>query len=343
MRVVVIGSTGHIGTYLVPRLVRAGHEVVAISRGERTPYHPAVEWDQVERIAADRAAEDADGTFGARVAALAPEAVIDLISFTPESTAHLVEALRSLRTREGGAPLLVSCGTIWVHGRTAVVPVTEDDPRTGYGPYGEGKIAMERLLVEETRRGGVPTITLHPGHISAPGWTVINPVGNADLGVWSALANGHPVVIPTGAATGILHHVHADDVAAAFERALVSPGAIGRSFHVVAAQAMTVRGLCAEVAAWFGRSAVLTEVPWAEFERTVGADHARTTRDHLERSIVADISRARTHLGWEPRYTTPTTLRDALTWLVAGGRVDVGDATWATQIARPAQSSPIPE
>ena len=34
-RVVVIGATGHIGTYLVPRLVRAGHEVVAISRGER--------------------------------------------------------------------------------------------------------------------------------------------------------------------------------------------------------------------------------------------------------------------------------------------------------------------
>ena len=26
-RVVVIGATGHIGSYLVPRLVRAGHEV----------------------------------------------------------------------------------------------------------------------------------------------------------------------------------------------------------------------------------------------------------------------------------------------------------------------------
>ena len=29
MRVVVIGSTGHIGTYLVPRLIAAGHEVIA--------------------------------------------------------------------------------------------------------------------------------------------------------------------------------------------------------------------------------------------------------------------------------------------------------------------------
>jgi nucleoside-diphosphate-sugar epimerase len=29
MRIVVIGGTGHVGTYLVPRLVMAGHEVLA--------------------------------------------------------------------------------------------------------------------------------------------------------------------------------------------------------------------------------------------------------------------------------------------------------------------------
>ena len=35
MRVVVIGGSGHIGTFLVPRLVRAGHDVLTISRGQR--------------------------------------------------------------------------------------------------------------------------------------------------------------------------------------------------------------------------------------------------------------------------------------------------------------------
>ena len=34
-RIVVIGATGHIGTYLVPRLVDGGHEVIAVSRGTR--------------------------------------------------------------------------------------------------------------------------------------------------------------------------------------------------------------------------------------------------------------------------------------------------------------------
>ena len=32
-RVVVIGATGHIGSYLVPRLVLGGHQVIAVSRG----------------------------------------------------------------------------------------------------------------------------------------------------------------------------------------------------------------------------------------------------------------------------------------------------------------------
>ncbi|MGI6480617.1 MAG: NAD-dependent epimerase/dehydratase family protein [Sphaerochaetaceae bacterium] len=37
MKVVLIGATGHIGTYLVPRLVEAGHSVTAVSSGERAP------------------------------------------------------------------------------------------------------------------------------------------------------------------------------------------------------------------------------------------------------------------------------------------------------------------
>jgi nucleoside-diphosphate-sugar epimerase len=53
---------------------------------------------------------------------------------------------------------------------------------------------------------------------------------------------------------GVLHHVHADDVAQAFELALSRRAAIGNSFHVVAEQAMTQRGLAAGVARWFGRA-----------------------------------------------------------------------------------------
>ena len=316
-RVVVIGATGHIGTYLVPRLVRGGHEVVAVSRGVSGPYHQSPEWASVTTVIADRDAEDAAGRFGERIASLRPDAVIDLICFTARSARQLTAALRPSR------PLLVHCGTIWVHGPALRVPVTEDEPRTPYGEYGTAKAEIEALLHRETLAGGVPSIVLHPGHISGPGWPVITPAGNLDPAVWTQLATGQPLALPDHG-LGVLHHVHADDVAQAFERALTRPAAIGESFHVVAGQAMTLRGLATGVARWFGREPVLDFVDWPEFTRRAGAGHADITRDHTFRGITASIARASTVLGYAPRYSTLETLREALAWLVAHGQADIG-------------------
>src|SRR3954471_5375324 len=314
-RIVVIGATGHVGTYLVPRLVRAGHDVVALSRGEREPYAPAAEWRFVERVSADREAEDAAGTFGARIAAFKPDVVIDMVCFTAASAQQLVDALRPSK------PLLIHCGTIWVHGPAQRVPVTEDEPRTAFGDYGVGKAEIEYLLHRETVSGGVPGVILHPGHITGPGWHPITPAGNLDPGAWRALANGEPLALPD-LGVGVLHHVHADDVAQAFELALNRPAAIGASFHVVAEQAMTQRGLAHGVAGWFGREPNLEFVDWVEFERRVGETHARTTHEHVVRSITADISRARDVLGYAPRYSALEALHEALGWLIATGEVE---------------------
>jgi nucleoside-diphosphate-sugar epimerase len=310
-RIVVIGATGHVGTYLVPRLVRAGHEVVALSRGVREPYVPAPEWRVVERIAADREA----GDFGERIAALGADAVVDMLCFTPASAQQLVDSLRPAR------PLLLHCGSIWVHGPAARVPVTEDEPRSAFGEYGTGKAAIEALLHRETLAGGVSSVVLHPGHISGP-WPSITPAGNLDLDVWRRLAGGEPLPLPD-LGLGVLHHVHADDVAQAFERALTRPAAIGASFHVVSEQAMTLRGLAAGVAGWFGREPVIELVGWQEFERRVGAEHAEASREHVGRSIAASIERARDVLGYQPRYSSLDALRESLRWLAANGHVDL--------------------
>ena len=315
-RVVIIGATGHIGSYLVPRLVRGGHEVIAMSRGIRGPYHQSPQWDSVTTVTVDRDAADAEGSFGAQVAALRPDAVIDLICFTAASAQQLVDALRPAR------PLLLHCGTIWVHGRTARVPVTEDEPRTSFGEYGIEKAAIESLLHREALAGGVPSVVLHPGHICGPGWPVITPAGNLDADVWRQLAVGEAVALPA-LGLGVLNHVHADDVAQAFERALTRPAAIGGSFHVVAEQAMTCRGLAEGVAAWFGREAVLDLVDWGEFELRVGAEHAASTLDHIDRSITASIERSRSILEYAPRYSSLEALREAVRWLVEHGQADV--------------------
>ena len=90
MKVVVTGAAGHIGTYLVPMLVDAGYDVVAITRHEPRPYEPSPAWDHVEKVLMDRSGEPA---FAQRIAAKSPDVVVDLINFDISQTREMVGAL----------------------------------------------------------------------------------------------------------------------------------------------------------------------------------------------------------------------------------------------------------
>ena len=317
MKVVVVGATGHIGTYLVPRLVIAGHEVVAISRGHRGPYLGHLAWDEVERVQVDRDAEDAAGTFGSRVAALRPEAVVDLMCFTVPSARQLLEALTPVGS------YLLHCGTIWVHGSALEVPVTEDEARHPFGDYGVQKAAIEDLLLGAVRSGTLRGTVLRPGHIVGPGWAPVNPAGNLNVEVFNRLARGDELALPNlGLET--VHHVHADDVAQAFARALSSPGAAsGQAFHIVSERALTLRGYAESVAAWFGQSARLSFQPWETWAAAWEPQDAQATWDHIAHSPSMSIAKATASLGYGPRYSSLEAVFESLAWLVDHGQVDV--------------------
>lgn len=316
MRVVVIGATGHIGTYLVPRLVHAGHEVVALSRGQRQPYRPDGAWTFVQQETLDRTAEEAAGTFGQRVGALRPDAVVDLICFREDSARQIVEALR------GDIQHFLHCGTLWVHGPTVHAPTTERAPRRPFGEYGVRKAAIEAYLLDEARRRGFPATILHPGHIVGPGWPPVNPAGHWDPAVFSALAAGDPVHLPDlGLAT--LHHVHADDVAQLFERAIDHRAvALGESFHAASPAALTMRGYAEAVARWFGREATLEYAPWEAWRQGVDEQLAEATWSHIAHSPCASIAKAEQFLNYRPRYSSLEAIRESVAWLIAHGIVD---------------------
>ncbi|MGH8794402.1 MAG: NAD-dependent epimerase/dehydratase family protein [Stackebrandtia sp.] len=317
MRVAVIGGTGRVGTYLVPRLVEAGHDVTVISRGKREPFALDGAWRRVTSIAADRDAEEAAGEFGKRVAALEPDVVVDMICFAPSSASQLVEALRG-RVRH-----FLHCGTIWVHGPSTRLPTTEDLPRKPLRAYGQRKAAVEEYLRTQACREGFPATVIHPGHITGPGWTPINPAGNLNPAVFQQLADGAPLTLPNlGMET--LQHVHADDVARVFMAAVANRAAsIGESFHATAGTAVTLRGYAEAVAGWFGRDPMLRYLPWEQWRDTVSAEDFELTYDHIAHSPHCGIDKARRLLGFEPRHTSLEAVAEAVGWMVANGVVSV--------------------
>ena len=302
MRVVVIGGTGHVGTYLVPRLVEAGHDVACVSRARREPYRPHAAWQRVERVELDRAAPD----FEERIAALEPDAVTDMICFTPESARRMVAALRG-RVRH-----FLHCGTIWVHGHSVEAPTTEEQPRRPFGDYGCRKAAIEAYLLDEAGRNGFPATVLHPGHIVGPGWPPLNPGGHFNPRVFADLARGNELTLPNlGLET--VHHVHADDVAQAFMKAMANRAAsVGESFHVVSPAALTLRGYAERMAEWFGRPARLRFLPWDAWRNTVSEQEAAATWDHIAHSPNCSIAKARRAIDYQPRYTSLEAVKEAV-------------------------------
>ncbi|HXM03316.1 MAG TPA: NAD-dependent epimerase/dehydratase family protein [Chthoniobacterales bacterium] len=314
MRIVVIGGTGHIGTYLIPRLVAARHEVILVSRGERGPYqsHPA--WRSVRRIKIDRAAAEGSGGFGRQIAELNPDVVIDLICFTLKSAKQLVTALR------GKVQHFLHCGTIWVHGPSVVVPTTEEQPRRPFGEYGIQKAAIEAYLLHEARVHGFPVTILHPGHIVGPGWNPLNPAGHFNPAVFKNLARGEQVSLPNlGLET--VHHVHAEDVAQSFCQALTHRRiAIGESFHVVSPAALSLRGYADEIAAQFAREAHLIFQPWDQWKETVSPEEAAATWDHIAHSPNCSIAKAQRLIDYHPKYSSLEAVADAIAdWDLADG------------------------
>ncbi len=306
MNITVIGGTGHIGTYLVPSLVRDGHAVTVVSRGQQRPYTEDDAWSSVEFVTCDREEAEADGVFGQLIAKQKPEGVIDLRLFTRQQAHQLIDSL-------DGQHLVVT-GSIWSWGRTSVVPMTEDVAKEPLTAYDSGKAALENFLLREQTQ--VPASMVHPSHISGPGWAAVNPAGNFDLDVYRSLKRDGSALLPLDG-MALLQHVHAADVAEVHRLALMnSDVSAGEAFNAVAEQSITLRAYAALLARHFGHEPRLTFLPWADFVAEVGDAHAVMTHDHITRSPHFSVAKARRLLGFIPRYSEEETVLSAVDALV---------------------------
>jgi nucleoside-diphosphate-sugar epimerase len=316
-RVVVIGATGHVGGYLVPRLVGAGHEVVAVSRGESTPYREDRAWQQVERRQLDREALEIEGRFGAEIAALDGDVVVDLICFTLDSARQLVEAVAD------DLDLLVHIGTIWTHGHSVAVPTPEDVVKHPFGAYGVAKLEIEQYLLRAARRDGLPATIVHPGHIVGPGWVPLNPAGHFNPETYAGIARGESLSLPNlGLET--VHHVHADDVAGVVMATIEHPGAaVGESFHAVSERALSLRGFAEEMFRWFGHEPRLEFLPYEQWAQTEDPEDAAATFEHISRSPSCSMAKAQRLLDFRPRHSSLEGVQESVSWLVENARLTI--------------------
>ena len=327
-RIIIIGGSGHVGTYLVPALVERGNDVVNVSRGTAAPYRPHPAWKSVEQVLVDRKAEEAEGKFGSRIAALNADVVIDMLSFELEGTRQLVEALR------GKIEHYLFCSSIWVYGHATSVPSVETDCTNAIDTYGINKAKIETWLLQQTRRNGFPATSFRPGHIVGEGWVPINPQANANPDVFSLIARGEELLLPN-LGLEMLHHVHADDVAQWIICALEHRAAsIGEVFNTVSSQALTLRGYAEAMYRWFDRDPRLSFAPFDQWKLGLDKRDAESSWGHIMRSSCVSIEKSRLRLGYSPRFSSLEAIQQSVAALIASGRITLPKTDVKQRVAK---------
>lgn len=292
-KVVVIGATGHVGSYLVPDLVKKGYQVTAITRGTRKAYgYESSVWDKVKTYNLSR--EELYSTDLSELTSA--DVVCDLIAYD-------VEGVKKIVSKISQETFYIQIGSIWTYENKEYLPVDENHPKNATQTYGKEKGLIEDYLLNRVKAKEIKAAVIHPGHVSGKEWQPINPQGNLDFSVIERIKNGEETVLPFyGLPT--LQHVHSADlsriITACIEKQEI---ANGQAFIAVAKRAMTLRAITEKLYAYYGKKPNIRFAEWSEFEKEVGSVNAGITWDHVFHSPCCSVEKAEKLLGVKMRYS----------------------------------------
>lgn len=238
MSVLVPGGAGYIGSHIVRELIRRGEDVVVIDNlenGHRAAVHPKArfyEGDIRDRAFLDRVLDeekDIDAAIHFAANSLVGESMTKPLKYYDNNvggTRILLEALR-----DHGVKNVVFSSTAATYGEPERVPILETDRTEPTNPYGETKLAMEKMFKWVDEADGIRYVSLR--YFNASGADESGEIGEdhhpeshlIPLILQVPLGKREEVSIfgddyPTPDGTCIRDYIHVTDLADAHLRAL---------------------------------------------------------------------------------------------------------------------------
>jgi UDP-glucose 4-epimerase len=305
MRLLVTGGAGYVGSITIESLLAAGHEVVALDdlrTGHRAAVHADAAFVQGDIADADLVGrvvreQRTDAILHFAAASLVGESMHDPHRYFASNTVSSLALLRA--AAEHGVERIVFSSTAALYGTPASTPIREVAPLAPESVYGETKLQIERSIAWLARTTGLASVSLR----------YFNAAGASDgrgedhrpethlipLVLQVALGQRERVQVfgddyPTRDGTAVRDYVHVLDLAEAHLRALeaLEPG-VAKAFNLGNGAGSSVAEVLDTARAVTGRA-----IP-----ATIAARRAGDPP-----TLVADATRAREALGWQPRRPT---------------------------------------
>ncbi|MBU3142612.1 UDP-glucose 4-epimerase GalE [Clostridium sp. CF012] len=311
MAILVCGGAGYIGSHMVAELIERGEEVVILDnlqKGHRQAvlggkfYEGDLRDDKILNLVFNENKIEAVIDFAAD--SLVGESVVEPLKYFENNIGSTINLLKAMRDHE--VKHIVFSSTAATYGEPERVPILEGDKTLPTNPYGESKLAVEKILKWCDKAYGITYTALR--YFNAAGAHISGKIGEdhspeshlIPLILEVALGKREKIMIfgddyPTGDGTCIRDYVHVTDLASAHLLALkrLMNGAESTICNLGNGEGFSVKEVI-EVA----RKVTGHEIK-AEIAPRRGGDPA---------VLIASSDKAKVELGWKPKYNSLQTI-----------------------------------
>jgi UDP-glucose 4-epimerase len=313
MRVLVTGGTGYIGSTAVEILLGQGFEISILddcSMGHADTVPAGVRFIHGSLL---NAAEVADALTGCdAVMHFAGKSLVGESVEKPDLYHSVnVDGTRILldEMRKQSITKIVFSSSAATYGEPKTVPILETSETNPTNPYGATKLAIDHMITEEATEHGISAASLRYFNVAGAlksdrGWLAErhNPETHLIPNVLRS-TQANPVKIfgtdwPTADGTCIRDYVHVIDLIDAHIKALNSLGAAGHEiYNLGSGSGYSVREVVKAASDAIGH-----QIPFVDSPRRAGDPAV----------LIADISKAKRMLAWEPTRDMTTMVADTL-------------------------------
>jgi dTDP-glucose 4,6-dehydratase len=309
-RVVVTGAGGFIGSHLTEQLLALGAHVLAIVRynsqgnignlrliDDRLKGNLEVVRTELRDLAALRPLlEGREVIFNLAASVGIPYSYVnpqEVVENNILSTLNLLLVAKEQKVKK-----FVQTSTSEVYGSALMVPIPETHPYQPQSPYSASKIATDSIALSFHYSFGLPVAIVRP-------FNTYGPRQSARAIIPSLISQAlKGEVIKVGTTTTTRDFTFVLDTVQGFLNVAESVDSVGQAINLGSGREISIDDLAKMIITKVGRGAKL------EFD----ASRQRPDKSEVQR-LLADVTKAKTLIGWEPRYTLESGIERTIEWI----------------------------
>jgi nucleoside-diphosphate-sugar epimerase len=302
---VVTGGAGFIGSHLADALLDRGESVRVVDNfatGNRENLDALsrtvelLEGDLADPGVAREAVAGADYVLHQAAIPSVPRSVADPLTSHRANVDATLQLL--LAARDAGVKRVVYAGSSSAYGDAPTSPKSEDMPTAPVSPYALQKLIGEQYMTMFTELYGLETVTIRYFNVFGPRQDPSSPYSGVIALFATALLAGNPVTI-VGDGEQTRDFTYVSNTVDGVLRAVTAPDVAGEVINVATGRQISINELARTLGTVTGNS--------------VAPVHAEERAGDVRHSL-ADISKAKRLLGYEPAVDLEEGLRRTVEW-----------------------------